>query len=249
MDVSLTYVLGVAILWLFVGLVTAGWMIRLGHDRRWLFVAVALGPLFVPAALERVERRARLAASGPEAVPTRPAGGPGEPRVLVGLDGSPESERALATALALLGPGRGMVVLAEVICHEAADDDTHEMLRAATERLTEAAARASARGITARYEVLAGSPGATLRRFAEEQDMDLLVVGRRGRGLSTRLMGSVSADTVHHSPVPVLVVEPTPPARAATGRDRTVAAGGAREEQAAANHADEPVAGTNTTVP
>jgi hypothetical protein len=70
-----------------------------------------------------------------------------------------------------------------------------------------------------RFEVLAGTPGAALRRFAQEQDMDLLVV------------------------------EPTPAARPATGRDSAVAAGGAREEQAAANHADEPTSDTNTTVP
>ncbi|PVZ06407.1 universal stress protein [Actinomycetospora cinnamomea] len=224
MDVSLVYVLVIVILWLIVGLSTAWWMVRLGHDWKWLFVAVALGPLFVPAALERVEHRARLAASGPEAVPVRQAGDPGQPRVLVGLDGSPESERALTTALALLGPQRGMVVLAEVVPYEAADDDTREVLDAATRRLATAAARASARGITVHHEVLAGSPGAALRRFAEEQDMDLLVVGRRGRGLSRRLLGSVSADAVHHSPVPVLVVEPTPTPRDTTETDRTAPA-------------------------
>jgi hypothetical protein len=38
--------------------------------------------------------------------------------------------------------------------------------------------------------------------------MDLLVVGRRGQGLSTRLLGSVSADIIQHSSVPVLVIEP-----------------------------------------
>ena len=57
-------------------------------------------------------------------------------------------------------------------------------------------------------EVLAGPPGPTLRGFAEEQDLDLLVVGRRGRGLSTRLLGSISADIIEHSRVPVLVIEP-----------------------------------------
>jgi hypothetical protein len=107
MDVSLTYVLVVIVIWLFVGLVTAWWMVRLGHDWKWLFIALRLGPLFVPAALERVEHRARLAASGPEAVPVRRAGAPDQPRVLVGMDGSPESERALTTALALLAAAGG----------------------------------------------------------------------------------------------------------------------------------------------
>jgi nucleotide-binding universal stress UspA family protein len=250
MDVSLTYVLVVVLIWLVVGLVTAWWMIRLAHSWRWLFVAVALGPLFVPAALERGERRARLAASGPDAVPDRQTGAPHQPRVLIGLDGSPESERALATALELLGPQRGMVVLTEVVCYEDADDDTHELLDGATERLAAAAARAGARGITARYEVLAGPPGAALRRFAEEQDMDLLVVGRRGRGLLTRLLGSVSADVVHHCPVPVLVVEPAPAPRAGAdldGSKRTEH--GAQEEQDGPTSAPRSPSGTSTPVP
>ena len=99
-----------------------------------------------------------------------------------------------------------MLVLAEVVCYEATEDDTHAALDAASARLAASAARAG--GVPVRFEVLAGPPGETLRRFAEEQDMDLLVVGRRGRGLSARLLGSVSADLVHHSSVPVLVVEP-----------------------------------------
>jgi ABC-type spermidine/putrescine transport system permease subunit I len=45
MDVSLTYVLVVIVIWLFVGLVTAWWMVRLGHDWKWLFIALPLGPL------------------------------------------------------------------------------------------------------------------------------------------------------------------------------------------------------------
>jgi len=112
----------------------------------------------------------------------------------------------LTAALGLLGSRCGMLVLAEVVCYEATEDDTHAALDAASARLAASAARAG--GVPVRFEVLAGPPGETLRRFAEEQDMDLLVVGRRGRGLSARLLGSVSADLVHHSSVPVLVVEP-----------------------------------------
>lgn len=51
--------------------------------------------------------------------------------------------------------------------------------------------------------------GPALRGFAERQDMDLLVVGRRGKGMSSRLLGSMSAELVEHSPVPVLVTGPS----------------------------------------
>ena len=73
-----------------------------------------------------------------------------------------------------------MLVLAEVVCYEATEDDTHAALDAASARLAASAARAG--DVPVRFKVLAGPPGETLRRFAEEQDMDLLVVGRRGRG-------------------------------------------------------------------
>jgi nucleotide-binding universal stress UspA family protein len=205
---SATYVVIVVVAWVAIGLATGLWMIRRGHDPRWLFIAVALGPLFVPAALERVERRPRLAASDPDGDPLPRSKMPDGPRVLVGLDGSPESERALTTALGFVGPQGGMLVLAEVVYYEATEDDTHAALDSAVERLAAAATRARAAGVPARFEVLAGPPGETLRRFAAEQEMDLLVVGRRGRGLSARLLGSVSADLVQHSSVPVLVVEP-----------------------------------------
>lgn len=53
------------VVWVVIGLVTGLWMARRGHDPSWTLVAVVLGPLFVPIALERVERRPRLAAPGP----------------------------------------------------------------------------------------------------------------------------------------------------------------------------------------
>ncbi|SUA79377.1 universal stress protein UspG [Nocardia otitidiscaviarum] len=195
------------IAWAFIGVVTGLWMIRRGHDPMWLVIAVALGPLFVPIAWERVERRPRLAASGPEGILGRAE--TRGPRVLVAMDGSPESDRALDTALTLFGSGCGMLVLAEVVCYDATDDATHAAIDAADARLAAAAERARAAGMPVRFEVLAGPPGETLRRFATDQDMDVLIVGRRGRGLSTRLLGSVSTELVHHAALPVLVVEPT----------------------------------------
>ncbi|RPF21888.1 universal stress protein [Myceligenerans xiligouense] len=192
--------------WLIIGLVTGLWMIRRGHDPFWVMIAVIAGPLFVAPALERVERRPRLAAQGPEAIPEAGSTGSIRPRVLVGLDGSPASERALTTALELFGSG--LVVLAEVVNYDATDDASHRALDAAGERLAVAAARARDAGVSVRFEVLAGPPGEALWRFAEEQEMDVIVLGRRGRGLTARLLGGVTSDVVAHATIPVLVVEP-----------------------------------------
>lgn len=211
----------VAVCWVLLGLIVGLWMVRRGHDPRWAVIAVALGPIFVPIALERVERRPRLAVPRPQPS-ERENDAVGGPRVLVGLDGSTESQQALACALDILGSRCGLLMLAEVVCYDATEDVTQADITAATQRLAAAATTARDAVQQVRFEVLAGPPGEALRRFAEDQDMDLLVVGRRGRGLSPRLLGSVSSDLVHHSHLPVLVVEPGSPMTVAEESDRTL---------------------------
>lgn len=196
----------VAVGWVMLGLFVGLWMVRRGHDPLWVVIAVVLGPIFVPVALERVERLPRLAASGRGARDDRDAAG--GPRVLVGLDGSAESGQALARVVDLLGPRCGLLMLAEVVSYDATEGDAQTDVEAATERLALAADGVREAGVKVQFEVLAGPPGEALRRFAEEQSMDLLVVGRRGRGLSPLLLGSVSTDLVRHSRMPVLVIEP-----------------------------------------
>lgn len=52
-----------------------------------------------------------------------------------------------------------------------------------------------------------GDPAARLIGFCEEQDADLLVVGRRGAGFIERLvMGSVADRVAHEATCPVLIV-------------------------------------------
>lgn len=200
------------------GLLSGLWMARRGFDPLWILIALPLGPLFVPIAAERVQRRPGLAAVGAKGAPPRRSSAVNGPRVLVGFDGSVESERALAEAMRLFESRFGVLVLAEVVYHEATEDVTHADVDAAAARLSALAARLDGSG-DVRTEVLAGPPGATLRQFAERQDMDLVVVGRRGRGLSMRVLGSVSADLIQHCSVPVLVVGPVDEANRASPRE------------------------------
>lgn len=203
--VVVVFVLG----WILIGLITGLWMSRRGHSPIWTVIAVALGPLFVPIAYERLERRPLLAASGPGGTESAESAISSKPRILIGLDGSAEADRAMNAALDLMGDRCGALMLAEVVSYDdAREGDSMRVIEAATERLANAASRVA--GVPTKYEVLAGPPGETLRRFSEEQGMDLLVVGRRGRGRTPRLLGSVSADLVQQAKVPVLVIEPTP---------------------------------------
>lgn len=62
-------------------------------------------------------------------------------------------------------------------------------------------------GVDATALLRVGQPARTILREAENQDMELIVVGSHGRGLLfDALVGSVSAEVLRHAEVPVLVV-------------------------------------------
>jgi len=64
-------------------------------------------------------------------------------------------------------------------------------------------------GVTADYEQIYGNPAKTICRVAKNNDIDLIVIGRRGRsGISELMMGSVSNYVLHHAPCSVLIVQP-----------------------------------------
>jgi len=192
--------------WVLIGLATGVWMARRGHDPRWTLIAVILGPLFVPVAYERVERRPRSVASAPIAMWGTEPPETGNLRVMVGIDGSVESDHALRVARRLFGPGGGVLELVAVVSYDDGGTDESEALHVARQRL--AGAVDAAEDVPAGMAVLAGPAGESLRWFAEERRADVLVVGRRGRGMSTRILGSVAEHLTGHCAVPVLVVAP-----------------------------------------
>lgn len=210
MGVSTTAVVILAVVWPVIGLLSGLVMARRGYDPMWVLIALPLGPLFVPIALERIRRRPGVAEFGPTGEPPARVDGAAGPRLLVGVDGSTQSSRALDTVIELFGPRCGLLVLAEVVPFDAAEAVTSGGVDDASRRLAEVAARVRVAG-GVHTEVLTGPPGPALRRFAEDQDMDLLVVARRGNGRSARMLGSVSTDLVEHSTVPVLVIGPEDP--------------------------------------
>ncbi|MEV5743879.1 universal stress protein [Microbispora rosea] len=186
-------------IWVLIGLLTALWMARRGHrDPAWIVSAIVLGPAMAVIARELVERRPKLLAredTGPV-----PSGGV---RVLVGTDGSTESQQALHTAVTLLGPCAERVVVAEVIDYDSMDSDRCRQLELLGTRLD--AELGTARTSTVACAILAGPPAEALIRFAQEQAIDVVVVGKHGRGMSKRLLGNVTRELVRDSPVPVLV--------------------------------------------
>ncbi|MEZ0339174.1 universal stress protein [Mycobacterium sp. pV006] len=197
---TLSLVVAVAAVWLFTGLVTGLWLVRRGHSLWWIAIAMMLGPIFVPIAWERVER------SGPRRTAPDHGAQPrtGAPRVVVGMDGSEQAQAALNAAQQLFG-GTAELILAEVVSYEAGEDPRQTAVSAARDRLI--AAVNTMPHAAAGQEVLVGAPAEALAELARQVDADVLVVGRRGRGLTRRLLGSVSSALLERAPVPVLIVD------------------------------------------
>jgi nucleotide-binding universal stress UspA family protein len=62
-------------------------------------------------------------------------------------------------------------------------------------------------GVNVELILLEGNPSDKLIRYAEEEKMDIVIMGTLGKtGLNRLLLGSVAGNLVRHSKVPVMVV-------------------------------------------
>ena len=85
-----------------------------------------------------------------------------------------------------------------------------EMSGYARTELAKLAEEARAKGIRVRDEVAQGKPSAEIARIAEEQQVDMIVLGTHGKGmLDKAIFGSTTERVVRRSPCPVLTVRPT----------------------------------------
>lgn len=142
-------------------------------------------------------------------------------RIVVGLDGSEGSSRALRWVLETAKPLDAEVVAVHVH-HLTAylpapmgvtpPMDTQEWL----EELQRTFAQdwcAPLRKAGVRYHAVfddgTGPAASALMRIAQQEGADMIVVGSRGLGgFAELLLGSVSHQLAHHSPVPVVIVPP-----------------------------------------
>lgn len=133
-------------------------------------------------------------------------------RILAPVDGSPQSQAAALTAVAL-----AQRLGSEVTILHAVPGPVHgapDLSRAAYEKTYREISGMDAEPPEtevgrARFRVVFGDPAKEILRFAKEHDMDLLVMGSRGLGaLRSHLLGSVSTPVVHKTDASVLVVKP-----------------------------------------
>lgn len=71
--------------------------------------------------------------------------------------------------------------------------------------------QAADRGIETEVAVRRGNPHDDILVYAEEEDIELIVMGTHGRtGVKRALLGSVTENVVRHSEIPVLTVHQEP---------------------------------------
>jgi len=133
-------------------------------------------------------------------------------RIVVGVDGSDHSRRALAWAIGEARARQAALVAVHAWHLPAAAAsyagplvDPKLLEEEAAKALADALASADAHGVEVEQRVVRGGPAAALLDAAA--DADLLVVGSRGHGgFAGLLLGSVSQQVCHHAACPVVVV-------------------------------------------
>ena len=200
------YVALVVLVWVAIGTGAALYLGRRGYrSPLWYFIGAVLGPLFVPIALERVRRPEREVARTP-ATGRAPASTGSIVTVVVGVDGSAESDRCVRDTARVLGGENPRVVLVMAVDPDVAEFADHAEQDRCRGLLAERAGWFA--DASPAVEVVGGEPGRVLLDVARREGADVVAVGRRGRGLSHRLLGSVAEHVTRHSPVPVLLAGP-----------------------------------------
>lgn len=145
-------------------------------------------------------------------------------RILVPTDGSKVAESAVAHAIDIAETYRATLHTLYVVDTDAMEmslsteqleriengefDDLDELAEFA-DRATQAVAdRASERGVDVVEHVVSGQPHKSIADYAEQQDIDVIVMGSHGRsGIRRALLGSVTERVLRTTSVPVLVVD------------------------------------------
>lgn len=132
--------------------------------------------------------------------------------ILIPTDKSDGSELAIERGLELAetygATAHALYVVEPVYTADYSAERILDALEDEGEQATAAvAAKGDERGVPVKTEVRRGTPHSQILEYADEHDIDLIVLGTHGRtGLDRYLLGSVTEKVVRLSDVPVLTV-------------------------------------------
>ncbi len=134
--------------------------------------------------------------------------------VLVPVDGSEGSEKALDCALSICAAlGARLTALAvegRLPAYAASVGEVDEVKREKDEYfrgvLQRAHDEAHRQGVEASTDLVPGHAAEVIAHYARAHDHDLIVIGHRGHFLGDYLLGSTADRVAHHAHCPVMVV-------------------------------------------
>ena len=138
-------------------------------------------------------------------------------KIMIATDGSETAEKAVDFGVKIVGLSGAKVYAIYVIdttpyysipLDQVWSKEVYEQVEKMGHEITaDVEKTAKAAGLEAESIVLKGDPAENIVNFAEEQNVDMIIVGSLGKGKFERLViGSVSEKVVRHAKVPVLVV-------------------------------------------
>ncbi|WNG41022.1 universal stress protein [Archangium violaceum] len=138
-------------------------------------------------------------------------------RILIAVDGSPASLRALefgASLAAKLGVGVVLLYVMQQVMlpmggggPETLSELQDALRTEGTQLLNSLADKARAHNVAVETELGVGTPALAIHDRSEAPDIQMVVMGSRGHGAMARLLlGSVATQVVHTSGKPVVVV-------------------------------------------
>ena len=136
-------------------------------------------------------------------------------KILVAIDGSPASEKSLAAAVDLAShyqaelTALGVAHLPEVVGMIDETDELRLSAEAHFRKIGEAATEfARSRGVGLRSVVVRGHVADAIVRYAEDEGMDLIVMGQRGHSRIARFfLGSTTDRVSEHCHCTVMIVK------------------------------------------
>jgi nucleotide-binding universal stress UspA family protein len=144
-------------------------------------------------------------------------------RILIAVDQSPHSKRAVRFVSRMRWPAGSRVIVASVMSPPltpsvGVDPGVSLMVEVSAEQMAETRTLVAeaedalrAAGIATESRIPTGDPREILLRLVEDERVDLIILGSHGRtGFAKLLLGSVSSHVVTHAHCSVLVVKEDP---------------------------------------
>ncbi len=127
-------------------------------------------------------------------------------KVLYPIDFSKSAEQTLSILRQI--PNTGKIILVHAVDKGETKEELDTFVKEAGKKLRNTQERLTDAGFNVEYHVHIGNPAQEINSVAEEEDVSLIAIGTRGKGLIEEIrLGSTSENLVRNAKRPVLVIK------------------------------------------